>query len=362
MIPLNARVTGAAEEGARSRRIAELCPVMREVLELERLEGMTILPRFPGQVGSPEGDIMDLNDELMGRGMEANYWTKRGYEDASVVPEDISARQADGHNTAGYVYAVRGEGEVPNGTIDHRSYTSLNASDSSGGAELNALTLAVKVGLGHRMLLLELGQLQPRPTIIYVDAQVVIAGVAAGRITRGMKYLAARYQMVRQAQEAGVIVLLTLSAATTHYIGTSLHSQCSHDKIIRSDLNDERAELKMRGGGDYLYLNRVEMPPDALTDFIPDALTDFNDRHKDLRALNTAVASIEDLRALNAGVPSTAEDLGAVDVAAPSIDFRTLDAEATRDIVEQGARRGKIRGARGRSPWTDPWGARHSVE
>ena len=37
----------------------------------------------------------------------------------------------------------------------------------------------------------------------------------------------------------------TLSAETKHYSGTSLHSQCSHDKIIRSDLNGERAELKI---------------------------------------------------------------------------------------------------------------------
>ena len=80
--------------------------------------------------------------------------------------------------------------------------------DSSGGAELVMSTIAAKAILGWRIFMREIGCQGPGPTTLRMDANAALLGTAREKVTRGMRYLSARYAMVRDAVETGEITLV----------------------------------------------------------------------------------------------------------------------------------------------------------
>jgi hypothetical protein len=103
-------------------------------------------------------------------------------------------------NFGGYCAGVRGSA-----LFDWKCFTPRRLTDSSAAAELVMATAAVKSVIGFRMLFKEL-KLQPEgPTDFMVDAQAVISGTEMEKITREMKYMAARYEMIRASEADGAI-------------------------------------------------------------------------------------------------------------------------------------------------------------
>jgi hypothetical protein len=85
--------------------------------------------------------------------------------------------------------------------------------DSSGGAELVMCTHAVKQILGWRILMRELRLDDGKPTELRMDATATLLGTAREKVTKNMRYLAVRYAMVRDAVNAGEIVLRKVSTS-----------------------------------------------------------------------------------------------------------------------------------------------------
>jgi hypothetical protein len=79
--------------------------------------------------------------------------------------------------------------------------------DSSGGAELVMSTIATKAVLGWRIVMRELGLGDPEPTNLRMDATAPLLGTASEKVARNMRYLSARYAMVRDASNTGEIHL-----------------------------------------------------------------------------------------------------------------------------------------------------------
>ena len=88
------------------------------------------------------------------------------------------------------------------GAIDWACANAKRVLDSSGAAELNVATGAVKSALGYRLQLEEIGLPQSRPTRIFLDARATLDGAGSEKVSKAMKYMAARYTMLRQAVEA----------------------------------------------------------------------------------------------------------------------------------------------------------------
>ena len=53
------------------------------ILDLEKLEGMNMVPQITVEVGPSEAEVLSLCDEFLGQRLGASYWTKLGYEDPS---------------------------------------------------------------------------------------------------------------------------------------------------------------------------------------------------------------------------------------------------------------------------------------
>jgi hypothetical protein len=85
--------------------------------------------------------------------------------------------------------------------------------DSSGGAELVMSTMAVKAILGWRILMRELRLGNGKPTELRMDATAALLGTAREKVAKNMRYLAVRYAMVRDAVNAGEIVLSKVSTS-----------------------------------------------------------------------------------------------------------------------------------------------------
>jgi len=93
------------------------------------------------------------------------------------------------------------------GAFDWASANAARVLDSSGSCELNVATGAVKSAMGARMLFGELGLDQAGPTDIYLDARAALDGAGSEKVSKAMKFMAARYAMLRQAAEAGQVSL-----------------------------------------------------------------------------------------------------------------------------------------------------------
>jgi len=86
--------------------------------------------------------------------------------------------------------------------------------DRSGGNELTVATLLLKELIGDRNLAMELGLLAPgQATNLFMDASVVLSGVAMGLVSRESRYPATRLEVLRQAVAGSV---LTLRKIDTH--------------------------------------------------------------------------------------------------------------------------------------------------
>ena len=120
-----------------------------------------------------------------------------------VTFSDSSLMNAgDGEHYGGFCSGYEGSG-----ILNWRCFVPRRLSDSSAAAELVVATAALKWTLGQRMLCEELRQGQGGPTPLYLDAQAALQGVASEKVARDMKYMAARYAIMRQSVRAGEVVL-----------------------------------------------------------------------------------------------------------------------------------------------------------
>jgi hypothetical protein len=85
--------------------------------------------------------------------------------------------------------------------------------DSSGGAELVMSTIATKAVLGWRIVMRELGLADPEPTNLRMDATAPLLGTASEKVARNMRYLSARYAIVRDATRQGETRLSKVSTS-----------------------------------------------------------------------------------------------------------------------------------------------------
>ena len=93
------------------------------------------------------------------------------------------------------------------GLLNWRCFVPRRLPGSSAAAELMATTCAAKWVPGQRMLSAELRQSQEGPSPLHLDAQANQQGTAAEKAFRGMKYMAARYAILRQTATSGEVVL-----------------------------------------------------------------------------------------------------------------------------------------------------------
>jgi hypothetical protein len=92
--------------------------------------------------------------------------------------------------------------------MDWRCFVPRSFPDSSAAAELIIASHACKNILGFRLLLDELHMLNAGPTSLYIDASAVINGAEMEKITKSMRFMAARYSMVRLVVSDGKVVLV----------------------------------------------------------------------------------------------------------------------------------------------------------
>ena len=118
----------------------------------------------------------------------------------SMHSDSSLANAKDGGSWGGYAFSLDDTTEGPTrGLFDWKCMSPRAFTDSSAASELVCSTLALKSILAHRMLLNELHLLKDGPTLLYLDANAVINGAEMERVTRQMRFMAARYSMLRQA-------------------------------------------------------------------------------------------------------------------------------------------------------------------
>jgi hypothetical protein len=117
---------------------------------------------------------------------------------------DSSLNNVEGRAASfgGMAFGVEGSG-----LVDWQVIAPRQISDSSASAELVIATRAAKAILGFRLLLKELGMLHEGPTPMYLDASAVISGAEMEKVTREMRYMAARYAQLRQVKQDGKVKL-----------------------------------------------------------------------------------------------------------------------------------------------------------
>jgi hypothetical protein len=114
------------------------------------------------------------------------------------------ANLKDGSCFGGYTFGVENN---TSGLVDWKCVVPRHFSDSSAAAELVMATMSTKMILGFRMLLSELKMLSPGPTALYLDANAVINGADMEKVTREMRFMAARYSMLRHVVAQGAVSL-----------------------------------------------------------------------------------------------------------------------------------------------------------
>jgi hypothetical protein len=118
----------------------------------------------------------------------------------------------DGAGYGGFVLAcatpaVPTPGAFVGGALAWRCSAPRAGDDSSSSAELRQATLAYKYTLAARFLLTELdvGVAPSRPTAFYLDAQAVLDGTTCERLSKGSRWMAMRYAMLRWGIMCGTI-------------------------------------------------------------------------------------------------------------------------------------------------------------
>ena len=89
---------------------------------------------------------------------------------------------------------------VMSGTIWTRCLVPPKLGDSSAAAELIMATVAVKEAVARRILGTELRQCPWGPTPLYLGALAVLHGTVADKVSREMKYQAAKLAVVQEAR------------------------------------------------------------------------------------------------------------------------------------------------------------------
>jgi hypothetical protein len=103
------------------------------------------------------------------------------------------ANLPNGGTFGGYTFGL----DAHTAIIDWRCLVPRSFPDSSAAAELVIATYAVKSILGFRLLFAELNLLPLGPTPLYIDASAVINGAEMEKITKQMRFMAAKYSMLR---------------------------------------------------------------------------------------------------------------------------------------------------------------------
>jgi hypothetical protein len=118
---------------------------------------------------------------------------------------DSSALNAgSGQSWGGTAVAVPGSGLVA-----WKAHAPKKPTDSSGGAELIAATFVNKYVQGLRMLTKETSCREDKPWALHIDATATLSGVAMEKVSDNMRYLAARYAMLRYSQDVSNDIELT---------------------------------------------------------------------------------------------------------------------------------------------------------
>ena len=126
----------------------------------------------------------------------------------SMHSDSSLANKADGGSWGGWAYAMETEEGMPtSGVFDYKCLSPRTFTDSTAASELVIATAALKAILSHRMALKELNLLEDGPTSLFLDASAVINGAEMERVTRQMRFMAARYSMLRQAVSSGRVTL-----------------------------------------------------------------------------------------------------------------------------------------------------------
>jgi hypothetical protein len=118
------------------------------------------------------------------------------------------ASLANGSTFGGVTFGI----DAVSGLVDWRCMVPRSFSDSSVAAELVIATYAAKSILGYRMLLHELRMLPDGPTPLYLDANAVINGAEMEKITKQMRFMAARYSMLRKVITDGKVTLAKVAS------------------------------------------------------------------------------------------------------------------------------------------------------
>jgi hypothetical protein len=101
--------------------------------------------------------------------------------------------------------------DAHSGLLEWRCFVPRSFPDSSAAAELIITSHACKSILGFRLLLAELHLLSHGPTPMYLDASAVINGAEMEKITKQMRFMAARYAMLREVVNAEKVILTKCS-------------------------------------------------------------------------------------------------------------------------------------------------------
>ena len=129
---------------------------------------------------------------------------------AAMYSDSSSMDAGSGSSWGGF-----GWGQPGSGFTHYRCVSPRHLTDSSGGSELMVATLALKEAIGVRIMNAELGLLDTtKATDLFMDAAVVLAGVAMDRVTRESRYVATRLAMLRQAVADGIIALRKIDTKT----------------------------------------------------------------------------------------------------------------------------------------------------
>ena len=123
------------------------------------------------------------------------------------------------------------------GFVAWKSHAPKKPSDSTGGAELIAATYQSKFGQGTRMFAKDccLGALVPWP--FYIDAKSTIDGVQMERVSETMRYVAARYAMLRYSEDETKDIIITKCSSNDNKSGGFTKP------LIDADLGRSRAQM-----------------------------------------------------------------------------------------------------------------------
>ena len=131
---------------------------------------------------------------------------RRSGKGAAAYADSSSMNAGSGRSWGGFGY-----GRPGSGLTLYRCLSPRILSDSSGGNELIVATLLLKEVIAERILATELGILKAgEATDLFMDASVVLSGVAMDRVSRESRYLSTRLAMLRQGVYDRVITLLKI--------------------------------------------------------------------------------------------------------------------------------------------------------